>query len=194
MFESSIQKGLRTSLDKRNVIDEFKDLPVEEIRSRLDERRNPFASLFLNIQYDINISTMIRTHNAFCGQEIFYIGRRKMNRRGCVGTYLYENITHFSDLEEAKAAISPDYTWVGVDNLPGATPLSEFEWPAKPLLVFGHEQGGLDFLPELSYSCKNIVFIPQTGSCRSLNVAVAAGITMFDLANKKGWLRRKESN
>ena len=174
--------------DPRNLVDEFKGLRVEEIRSRLERRRNPFACLLLNIDYDINISTMIRTHNAFCGQEVFYIGRRKMNRRGCVGTYIYENITHFPTLEEAKAAISPNYTWIGVDNLPGATPLPKFNWPDRPLLVFGHENKGLDFLPDLAYNCKNIVFIPQMGSCRSLNVAVAAGITMVDLANKKGWI------
>ena len=113
--------------DRRNLVDEFKGLPVEEIRTRLEERRRPFASLFLNIQYDINIATMIRTHNAFCGQEIFYLGRRKMNRRGCVGTYLYENITHLNTLEEAIDTIDPSYTWVGVDNLPGATPLPDFE-------------------------------------------------------------------
>ena len=78
--------------------------------------------------------------------------------------------------------------WIGVDNRPGAMPLTDFDWPDNPLLIFGHENGGLDFLPELAYSCRDIVYIPQIGSCRSLNVAVAAGITMFDLANKKGWL------
>ncbi len=184
----SLNRAGDEARDSRNLIDEFKGLPVKEIRTRLDKRRNPFATLLLNIDYDINIATMIRTHNVFCGQEIFYLGRKKMNRRGCVGTYLYEHITHIPTLEEAKDIIDPSYTWVGIDNIPGATPLPEFKWPKKPLLVFGHENGGLDFLPELSYSCKNIVFIPQMGSCRSLNVAVASGITMFDLANKKGWL------
>ncbi len=174
--------------DSRNVVDEFKGMSVEEIRTRLAERRNPFATLLLNIDYDINISGIIRTHNVFCGQEIFYLGRRKMNRRGCVGTYHYENITHFPTFEEAKEGISKDYIWVGVDNRPGATPLTDFDWPDRPLLVFGHENGGLDFLPELAYSCRDIVYIPQIGSCPSLNVAVAAGIAMFDLANKKGWI------
>ena len=178
-------------MDDLNVVDEFKGLSVEEIRQRLEGRRNPFATLLLNIDLDINIATIIRTHNVFCGQEIFYLGRRKINRRGCVGTYLYENITHFPTLEEAQAVISPDYTWVGIDNRPGAEPLPDFVWPENPLLVFGHEHGGLDFLPELAYSCKHIVYIPQMGSCRSLNVAVAAGITMFDLAAKKGWFHER---
>ena len=91
--------------------------------------------------------------------------------------------------DERELTAEDVVTGKGVDNLPGATPLPDFEWPEKPLLVFGHENGGLDFLPNLAYSCKHLVFIPQIGSCRSLNVAVASGITTFDLASKKGWLR-----
>lgn len=174
--------------DSRNIIDEFKGIPTEEIKIRLTSRRNPFATLLLNIQYDINIACVIRTHNLFCGQEIFYLGRRRMNRRACVGTYLYENITHFAELDQTIDSIDSSYTWVGMDNVSGAVPLPNFEWPDRPLLVFGHEQGGLDFLPGLKENCKHLVCIPQLGSCRSYNVSVAAGITMYDLAVKKGWL------
>jgi len=174
--------------DTRNVQDEFKGMPVEEIRDTLSKRRKPFGTLILNIDYDLNISTIVRTHNAFCGEEIFYLGRRKYNRRGAVGTYLYENITYFEDLDAAKKGIPEDYTWVGVDNREGAVPISGFEWPDKPLLVFGHEKDGLDFLPDLPYNCSFVVMIPQTGSVRSLNVGVASGITMYDLSLKKGWV------
>lgn len=174
--------------DRRNLVDEFKGLSVEEIRSRLAARRRSFASLILNIDYDLNISTIVRNHNAFCGQEIFYLGRRRFNRRGCVGTYLYEDLVHFPDLETTCREIPSKYTWVGVDNQPGAVSLPDFQWPESPLLVFGHERAGLDFLPDLAYHCKHIVMIPQVGSVRSLNVGVAAGIVMYDLCHKKGWL------
>ncbi|KKL56708.1 hypothetical protein LCGC14_2242720 [marine sediment metagenome] len=174
--------------DTRNVRDEFKGLPMEDILRELKKRRHPFATMCLNIDYDINIATMVRNHNAFCGEEFFYIGRRRWNRQGAVGTYLYEQITHFEDLKEAQAGIPAKYTWVGIDNLPGAVPISTFEWPDHPLLILGHENGGLDFLPDLTYNCSSIVMIPQTGSVRSLNVGVASGVAMYDLSFKKGWL------
>lgn len=174
--------------DPRNLVDEFKYFPVDIIRARLSERRRNFATLVLNIDYDLNIATIVRTHNAFCGQEIFYLGRRKYNRKGCVGTYLYETLVHLETLEEALAKIPKHYTWVGVDNRPGSVPITTFEWPENPLLVFGHEQGGLDFLPQLPYHCGAVVHIPQIGSTRSLNVGVATGIAMYDLSTKKGWL------
>jgi len=174
--------------DPRNIRDEFKGLPMEQILRELDQRRHPFSTMCLNIDYDLNIATIVRTHNAFCGKEFFYIGRRKWNRQGAVGTYLYEQITRFEDLKEALARIPAKYTWVGIDNRPGAVPITSFEWPENPLLIFGHENGGLDFLPELPYNCSSIVMIPQTGSVRSLNVGVASGVAMYDLSLKKGWL------
>ncbi len=179
---------LRATEDTRNVRDEFKGLPMEDILRELEKRRRPFATLCLNIDYDINIATMVRNHNAFSGREFFYIGRRRWNRQGAVGTYLYEQITRFESFEEAKARIPAKYTWIGVDNRSGAVPISSFSWPTDPLLIFGHEKGGLDFLPELAYNCKHVVMIPQTGSVRSLNVGVASGIAMFDLSLKEGWL------
>lgn len=179
---------LQASLDPRNLTDEFKGLGVEEIRARLEARRRPFATLLLNIDYDINIATIIRNHNAFCGKNLYYLGRKKYNRRGTVGTYHYEKITNFQDLKGARKGIDPKYTWVGLDNRPGAIPLPLFQWPDNPMIVLGHENQGLDFIPELAYNCKYLVSIPQAGSVRSMNVAVAAGIAMYDLCWKKGWL------
>ncbi len=177
------------SSPSRNVVDEFRDMEVEEIRERLNMRRNPFATMTLNIDYDINISSIVRNHNAFCGQEIFYIGRKKFNRKGCVGTYLYENITHFSSLEEAVSSIDASYTWVGIDNRENSVSMVDFKWPEKPLLVFGHQKDGLDFLPGLVDYCSEVVAIPQVGSVRSINVACAASITMYDVCSKKKWIK-----
>lgn len=182
---------LRATGDTRNVRDEFKGLPMEDILRELEKRRHPFATMCLNIDYDLNIATIVRTHNAFCGEEIFYIGRRKWNRQGAVGTYLYEQITRFEDLKEALARVPAKYTWVGIDNRPGAVPIHSYNWPAQPLLVFGHENSGLDFLPDLPYYCKDIVYIPQTGSVRSLNVGVASGVAMYDYCLKRGYLNEE---
>lgn len=173
--------------DTRNVANDLKYFPIDVIRARLAERRRPFSTLVLNLDRDINIATIVRSHNAFCGERFFYLGRKKYNRQGAVGTYIYENITHLTSLEEALDA-TRGYTWVGVDNREKAEELPGFVWPEKPLLVLGHEQDGLDYLPELPYHCKHVVMIPQIGSVRSLNVGVAAGIAMYDLCTKKGWL------
>lgn len=170
--------------DTRNITDDLKGLTMEEIRFILQGRRKPFASLILNVGYDINIASIIRNHNAFCGQEIFYIGRKRFNRRGCVGTHLYENITYFQTLEEAIERIPNAYTWVGIDNIPGSVSICSYDWPTRPLLVFGHEKEGLGHVPGLIEHCKETVYIPQAGSVRSLNVACASSVAMYDFIQK----------
>jgi len=176
--------------DTRNVSNDFKYFPIEVIKQRLAERRRPFATMCLNLDKDLNVATTVRTHNSFCGEEFFWLGRRKFYRPGAVGAYLYETMTHLQDLDEARAKLGDRYTWVGIDNSRGAVPITSFSWETEkpPLLIFGQEREGLDFLPDLAYHCKHIVMIPQIGSVRSLNVGVSAGIAMYDLCMKKGWM------
>ena len=65
-----------------------------------------------------------------------------------------------------------------------AKPLDEYEWPdCHCTLVFGQEQIGIP--KEIKNICHEMVYIKQYGSVRSLNVAVASGIAMYDLCAKK---------
>lgn len=163
-----------------NVIDEFKGLSVDEIKAILDTKRSDFATLCLNIEYPNNLAAIIRTHNAFGGKEIFYIGKRKFDPRGAVGTHHYESLVHFPDLGSAKRGIPKKYHWVAVENGPSSRPLTiGYQFPKTPLFVFGNEKTGLDNYPELRECCQTWIKIEQYGSVRSLNVSTAAGIVMF---------------
>lgn len=178
--------------DRRNLRNELKGLPTEEIREILDSRRRDFGILAVNILHDLNMASMIRSHNAFLGSGFYYFGKRKYYKPGTVGAHHYEPVKYVKNLAGAVKTIPKDYTWVGIDNVEGAVPLHEFEWPEKPLLVFGSEAEGLDFCPEIRYHLSSIVEIPQIGSVRSLNVATAAGIVIYDLCLQQGWLHNQE--
>jgi tRNA G18 (ribose-2'-O)-methylase SpoU len=49
-------------------------------------------------------------------------------------------------------------------------------------MAFGQEQIGLD--QNIISACSDIVYIPQFGSVRSLNVACASAIAMYDYCAK----------
>ena len=165
---------------KRNVIDFFSYWKTSDILLHLDTKRHPFGVLCCNIGGDFNISTAIRNNNAFLAKEVFIYGNRRWDRRGAVGTYHYSHIKHIQTEEELDSI--SDYTWVGIDNIPGAVPMDEYSWPENPLMCFGEEQHGL--APEIIKRCKDIVYIRQYGSVRSLNVGTASGIAMYDFTNK----------
>jgi tRNA G18 (ribose-2'-O)-methylase SpoU len=71
------------------------------------------------------------------------------------------------------------YQIVAVETSPDA--VSVFDWtPAWPVcLVFGHEKEGVS--PELESHIDTVVRIPMLGQKRSLNVATAAGVVLYEL-------------
>ena len=63
--------------------------------------------------------------------------------------------------------------------------VSVFDWtPAWPVcLVFGHEKDGVS--PELASQINTVVRIPMLGQKRSLNVATAAGVVLYELVRRR---------
>ena len=179
---------ISAEFDARNLRPEFKNVATDEIRRILAARRRKFSVLAINTENDFNLGSILRSHNAFLGSHFYYLGQKRYYKPGTVGTHHYEPITYLENFEVAREKIPGDHIWVGVDNAPNAISLQNFDWPENPLIVLGNEHEGLDFCPELKYHCKYVVAIPQLGSVRSLNVAVAAGIVLYDLCLQQGWL------
>ncbi len=69
-----------------------------------------------------------------------------------------------------------------VETIEGATDL--FEWqPRFPVLViFGHEVEGLP--QDIVGRCETLVRVPMVGTKRSLNVATAGGVVLYELFRK----------
>jgi tRNA G18 (ribose-2'-O)-methylase SpoU len=170
--------------DTRNVIDFYKNWEIEAIRGDLDTKRHNFSILVSNQINDFNLSVAIRNSNAFLAKEVIIYGRRKWDRRGAVGTHLYENLKHVREIQDLH--FDEGTTIVGIDNLPGAVPIETFEWPESPVvMVFGQESIGLT--EELLGICHNLVYIHQYGSVRSLNVGCASAIAMYSYVLKHGF-------
>lgn len=164
----------------RNVIDEFKELDNDEIRLRLREKSNGFAVLMSHVEGDFNIGSAIRSANFHGSAEFFYYGRRKMDRRGAVGTYKYTPVTFLEDYE-SMVDLKNRYTFVGFENnVPGTVSLYDFDWKMDkpPCIVVGEECGGIH--EDVMSLCDVLVEIPNFGSVRSLNVGTAASIAMYD--------------
>jgi tRNA G18 (ribose-2'-O)-methylase SpoU len=75
------------------------------------------------------------------------------------------------------------YQLVAVETTPDAVDL--FEWtPRWPVcLIFGHEVEGVS--PALARNVDMVIRIPMLGHKRSLNVATAAGVVLYELLRRK---------
>jgi tRNA G18 (ribose-2'-O)-methylase SpoU len=167
----------------RNVTDEFKTVSTEEIKQTLKSRAHSFAVLMEQWQGDFNFSTLIRNANAFNANEVYYIGKKRWDRRGTVGTHHYTDIKYLgNDLSgfENYMKLREKYCFVAIENNPingrSTHDLRSYKWPKNALMIFGEEGDGIS-LPTLAI-VDDVVKIPQFGSVRSLNVGTASGIIM----------------
>lgn len=192
---------IEKATDRRNLIDEYKGLEVEQIVNILDTRRNKLHIAIENWEHDFNIGSIVRTANAFNVAGVHIVGRRRWNRRGAMMTDVYLNVYHHPTLEDFKdwadakcegktdrddekaPKIDTSLKIVGIDILPGiSTPIERENLDEHIVMLFGAEGSGLTREAQniaLDSSGK-ILHITQYGSTRSINAAHAASIAMYE--------------
>lgn len=167
-----------------NVHDELKTFSTEDVRSMVQLNTIPATVAMHNVSGNLNLGSIIRTANFLGFEEVLYYGRRKWDKRGAVGTYHYTRLTYFESEEEFLKTISErNYNLIALENnIDYTSPLHTFNWPNNPCIIVGEEESGLTAqVLDQAYAC---VEIPSRGSVRSLNVATAAGMAMYDLSVK----------
>ena len=164
--------------DNRNVLDTYHYWTVAAIKADLDKNRSTLEIAIENLQRDYNMGPIVRAANAFNINKVHMIGRKQWNKRGAMVTDLYMNIQYHDDVNAFMADMDKSKRVViAMDIVKGAKNLSETKLPLNTVLVFGAEGPGLS--KEMLGKAKEVVMIEQFGSTRSVNVGVAAGITMY---------------
>ena len=146
--------------DKRNVVDEFRGMEVDEIKAVLDTRRQPLQIAVENVTRDFNMGTIVRNANAFNVSTIHVVGRKQWNKRGAMVTDKYMNIMYHVTVADFVKAVGNTHI-IGIDNIDGSQPLAKVELPENAVLVFGSEGDGLS--QEMINACEKLVAIEQFG-------------------------------
>ena len=175
--ESHYDRELLEKGDSRNVADHYRYWTMDAIVADLDTKRHSFHVAIENWQHDLNIGSIVRTANAFLAAEVHIVGRKRWNRRGAMVTDRYQHVRHHSDIESfVTFARGEGLPVIGVDNVPGSTPVETTALPQDSVFLFGQEGPGLS--PEALDAADAVVEITQFGSTRSINASAAAAIVM----------------
>lgn len=166
--------------DKRNVIDRYKLMSDDLIRGDLNERRFNYSIFLQNLAGDFNKASAIRNNNAFCGKEVIIFGDKELDRRGMTGMQNYEHLTHVRELSELDDLFSHYDEVIGIDNVDGAIPIQEHNWEYSKNILFVFGEEGIGICPEILDKCNSILYIKQFGAVRSINVACASAIVMYE--------------
>jgi tRNA G18 (ribose-2'-O)-methylase SpoU len=173
--------------DNRNVIDYYKYWKTDAIKADLDTKRNPFSVVCCNIHGDFNLGSIVRNANAFLAKEVIIYGNKKWDKRGAVGTHNYTQFKHVKESDEL-----PNLPMICIDNVEGAKDIRDYMWlGGEFMMVFGEEQVGIP--KQVLQNADEIVYIPQLGSVRSLNVGCASAIAMYDYIYKMNQLAKLDA-
>lgn len=179
--------------DDRNITDFYKmdrltKWTTELIKDDLRKKSFPFSVCMENWLGDYNLACVLRSLNAFDGREMYYLGNKRYDKRGAVGTYNYTSMINLKNVEQLLE-LKDKYTFVALENnIDSCVPMDDFDWPDNPLIIVGEE--GVGITRETLNVCDKFVYIRMWGSVRSFNASVAASIAMQDFTTKH--LRKNE--
>lgn len=169
--------------DTRNLVDQFKNLPNEEIISQLNKTRTSLEIAIENVEHDFNIGSIVRTANSFNVSKVHIIGKKKYNRRGAMCTDKYLRIEHHDNVADFLITQSGSELVAIENNTPRALPLHEKSFVRDTTLIFGSEGSGIS--AELLERANDVRYIESFGSTRSVNVGAAAAIAMYEYTRQQ---------
>jgi tRNA G18 (ribose-2'-O)-methylase SpoU len=160
---------------------------VDQFRS---SEKSPFVIILDNVRSQSNVGSIFRTADAFLIEKIFLCGitatppHRDIQKTALGAT---ESVVwkYYPTAVEAVDELKKDnYQIIGIEQVKGSVFLQDFilEKEKKFALVFGHEIYGVE--QEVINLCDRCIEIPQFGTKHSFNIAVSAGIVLWELNRK----------
>ena len=163
----------------RLTIDEFKQAD-----------KMPIVVVLDNVRSCNNVGSIFRTSDALLVRKIFLCGITatppdKEIHKTALGAEITVEWEYFKTTEEVVELLkNENYSVIAVEQVEGSISLNDFvpENDEKLALIFGNEVKGVQ--QEVVNSCDKTIEIPQFGTKHSFNIAVSAGIVIWDLFNK----------
>ena len=175
-------RKLENSELDRKTIDDFKKSDKTPLIIVLDDIRSLH-----------NIGSVFRTSDAFLIEKIILCGitatppNKEIHKTalGATETVAWEH--HENVLEVIENLKKENVITLAIEQVESSIFLQEFqvEKNKKYALVFGNEVYGV--AQEAVAICDGCIEIPQLGTKHSLNIAVSAGIVVWDLFQKLHW-------
>ena len=176
-----MRKLANAELERKNI-DEFKEAQKTPIIVILDDIRSLH-----------NIGSVFRTSDAFLIEKIILCGitatppNKEIHKTalGATETVAWEH--HENVLEVIENLKKENVITLAIEQVESSIFLQDFkvEKNQKYALVFGNEVYGV--AQEAVAICDGCIEIPQLGTKHSLNIAVSAGIVVWDLFQKLNW-------
>jgi tRNA G18 (ribose-2'-O)-methylase SpoU len=169
---------------RKLAITELKRLSKEEFKQA---EKIPLVVVLDNVRSLHNVGSVFRTSDAFLVEAVYLCGitatppHAEIHKTalGAEDSVEWSYFEHTLDAVEALRQKA--YHITAVEQAENSISLDKFHWEAgKYAVIFGNEVKGID--QEVMNRCDSCMEIPQFGTKHSLNVSVAAGIVIWEMA------------
>lgn len=156
----------------------------------LNERTRHFAVVLEDIFQPHNASAVVRSCDIFGVQDVYAIENKftnKVSRHVAKGSQKWLNLNRYKeDGDNTKACLedlrAKGYQIIGTTPHTDSCVLSDFDVTKKSAFVFGAEKDGIsDYIKK---EADGFLKIPMVGFTESLNISVAAAITLNDVTSR----------
>lgn len=156
----------------------------------LNDRTRHFTVVLEDIFQPHNASAVVRSCDIFGIQDVYAIENKftnKVSRHVAKGSQKWLNINRYKeDGNNTKICIdelrAKGYQIIGTTPHTDSCVLSDFDITKKSAFVFGAEKDGIsDYIKE---EADGFLKIPMFGFTESLNISVAAAITLQDMTSR----------
>lgn len=169
-----------------------KKIPNEDL-GRIDidtfksSKKTPIIVILDNIRSLNNIGTVFRTADAFLIEKIYLCGitatpPHRDIRKTALGATQSVDWEYQEDIHQLVAKLQEQNVHVcAIEQAEKKTYLDKFVVPQnnKVAIVFGNEIEGVQ--QSVIDMCNEVIEIPQLGTKHSLNIAVSAGVVLWEL-------------
>lgn len=171
---------------------ENSELDRKSVEEYKEAQKSPIIVILDNIRSLNNIGSVFRSCDAFLIQKIYLCGitaqppHKDIHKTALGATETVEWEYAENTLELVKKLQSENIKIYSIEQAENAIMLNDF-YPEKELtcaVIFGNEVKGVQ--QEVVSASDGVIEIPQLGSKHSLNIAVSAGIVIWDLFSKRG--------
>lgn len=166
------------------------ELPRLTVDGFKQSDKMPAVVVLDNIRSCNNVGSVFRTSDAFLVRKIFLCGITatppdKEIHKTALGAEMTVDWEYYANTEDAVEYLKNEgYTIIAIEQVSGSIPLNEYQpgTGEELALIFGNEVKGVQ--QEVVDLCDATIEIPQFGTKHSFNIAVSAGIVLWEIHNK----------
>ena len=160
---------------------------LAKIREVARTRQNTLAVILENVHDLHNLGAVMRTADSVAVKEIYVVysdpnitpKKVKLGKRTSAGTRRWLDVFFYDSLEKCMEDVRKKYDKIYATHLAkNSISLYELELSNSVALLFGNEKDGVS--EEALKHCDGNFIIPQMGMAQSLNISVAAAITLYE--------------